>query len=199
MNSLRAALAAILLLALAAAACSSGGASTSPTPSAPASVEPPAQPSLPSGVEDLEALIPDTIGGMTLQRLSMQGDQFVGSDDAAVEFQQFLRGLGVSPDEVSIAVGFGAAPDGGSGVAVFAFKAEGADSGRLMGAMQDAIDAESDAPLTWEAATVGGKSVQRTADPDQRGMTYLYVTGDLLVFVATTNEDDAAEVLGGMP
>ena len=54
-------------------------------------------------------------------------------------------------------------------------------------------------PLTWEAATVGGKSVQRTADPDQRGMTYLYVTGDLLVFVATTNEDDAAEVLGGMP
>ena len=54
-------------------------------------------------------------------------------------------------------------------------------------------------PLEWETVTVGGKEVQRATDPEQEGQTYLYVTGDLLVFVATTNEDDAAEVLGGMP
>jgi hypothetical protein len=28
---------------------------------------------------------------------------------------------------------------------------------------------------------------------------YLYVDGDVLIFVATTNEDDAAEVLSGLP
>ena len=206
MNSLRAAVAAILLLALAIAACSSGGAAASSTPSPSATVEPSAAatsaaaaPSLPSGAEDLEALIPDTIGGVALQKLSMRGDEFVGSGGASAEAQAFLRSLGVANEDVSVAVGFGAAPNESRGVAIFAFRAEGADSTRLLQAMQQAIDAESDSPLEWETVTVGGKEVQRTSDPKQQGQTYLYVTGDLLVFVATTNEDDAAEVLGGMP
>ena len=58
----------------------------------------------------------------------MRGDEFVGSGGASAEAQEFLRSLGVANDDVSVAVGFGAAPDGGSGVAVFAFRAEGADS-----------------------------------------------------------------------
>ena len=204
MNSLRAAVAAILFLAFAVAACGGGGASSSPTPSP--TVEPSvasssegAEPSLPSGAEDLEALIPDTVGGVPLQKLSMRGDEFVGSGGASAEAQEFLRSLGVATDDVSVAVGFGATSDGSSGVAIFAFRAEGADSSRLLQAMQHAIDAESETPLEWETVTVGGKEVQRTSDPEQHGQTYLYVTGDLLVFVATTNEDDAADVLGGMP
>jgi hypothetical protein len=201
---MRAAVAAILLLALAVAAC--GGAAASPTASVAASAAPSvavssegAEPSPASGAEDLEALIPETVGGVALQRLSMRGDEFVGSGGASAEAQEFLRSLGVANDDVSVAVGFGATPDGSGGVAIFAFRAEGADSSRLLQAMQSAIDAESASPLEWETVTVGGKEVQRAADPEQQGQTYLYVTGDLLVFVATTNEDDAAEVLGGMP
>lgn len=203
MNSLRAAMLAILLLAFTIAACSSGGASASPTPSATAEPSVPAasgaEPSLPSEAGDLEALIPDTVGGVTLQKLSMRGDEFVGSGGASAEAQEFLRSLGVANDDVSVAVGFGAAPDGSGGAAIFAFRAEGADSSRLLQAMQAAIDAESDSPLEWETVTVGGKEVQRASDPEQEGQTYLYVTGDLLVFVATTTEDDAAEVLAGLP
>jgi hypothetical protein len=201
---LRAALAAILLLAFAIAACSGSGASTSPTPSP--SVEPSAPassdgalPSLPSGAADLEALIPDTIGGVALQKLSMQGNEFANSGGASAEVEDFLRNLGVSPDDVSVAIGFGLSTDSGSGVAVFVFRAEGADSGRLLQAFKDATDAERDAPLQWESANVGGKDVQRATDPEQDNRVYLYVNGDMLVFVATTKEDDAAEVLGGMP
>jgi hypothetical protein len=195
-NSLRAALAAILLLALAAAACgSSGSASTMPSASVAASAEP----SLPSSAADLEALIPDTVGGVALHKRSMRGNEFANSDGAGAAAEEFLRNLGVSPDDVSVAVGVGLSTDTGSGVVVFAFRAAGADSGQLMDAMRQAIDAKSDTPLNWESATVGGKSAQRTSNPDQQGKTYLYVTGDLLVFIATTNEDDAAEVLGGMP
>lgn len=211
MISPRAALAAILLLAFAVAACSSGGASTSPTPSVPASspsatsAEPSAassesaEPSLPSGAEDLEALIPDTIGGVTLQKLSMRGNEFANSGSASPEAEEFLRNLGVSPDDVSVAIGFGVSAESGTGVAVFAFRAEGADSGRLLQTFKDATDAERDAPLAWESVNIGGKQVERATDPEQNNRVYLYVTGDLLVFVATTNEDDAAEVLGGMP
>ena len=207
MNSLRAAPAAILLLALAAAACSSGGASASPTPSASVpSVEPSvasssegALPSLPSGAEDLEALIPDTIGGVALQKLSMRGNEFANSGGASAEAEEFLRTLGVSPEDVSVAIGFGLSTDTGSGVAVFVFRAEGADSGRLLQAFKDATDAERESPLEWESVNIGGKQVERAADPEQNNRVYLYVKDDLLAFVATTNEDDAAEVLAGMP
>ena len=41
--------------------------------------------------------------------------------------------------------------------------------------------------------------MQRATDPEQDTTSTSTSTGDLLVFVATTNEDDAAEVLGGMP
>ena len=84
-------------------------------------------------------------------------------------------------------------------MAVFVFRAEGADQVRLLQAFKDATDAESDTPLDWETVNVGGKEVQRASDPEQDNKLYLYVNGDLLVFVATTNEDDAADVLGGMP
>ena len=100
-NSLRAAVAAILLLAFAVAACSGGAQRPAQRPrSLPASSHRSrpratgAEPSLPSGAEDLEALIPDTVGGVALQKLSMRGDEFVGSGGASAEAQEFLRSLG---------------------------------------------------------------------------------------------------------
>jgi hypothetical protein len=199
-KSLRAAPAALLLLALtvAIAACG-GGPSASPTPTVAAPSPSLAEPSLPSGASDLEALIPDSVGGVALQKLSMRGNEFANSGSASAEAEEFLRNLGVSPDDVSVAIGFGIAPDSGGGVAVFAFRAEGADSGRLMQTFKDATDAERDTPLEWETANVGGKQVERATDPEQENQVYLYVNGDVLVFVATTSEDDAAEVLAGLP
>jgi hypothetical protein len=199
-NSLRAVLT-ILLLAVAIVACSGGGASASPTgsePSAAASSDG-AEPSLPSGAGDLEALIPDTVGGVALQKRSMRGDEFANSGSANAEVAAFLRNLGVSPDDVSVAIGFGVSPDSGGVVAVFVFRAEGADSGRLLQTLKAATDAERETPLQWESVNIGGKQVERGTDPEQDSRVYLYVNGDLLAFVATTSEDDAAEVLSGMP
>ena len=207
-NSLGNAMAALLLVALAIAACG-GGASASSTPSATVSIAASvssapsesegAQPSLPSSAADLEALIPDTVGGVALQKLSMRGNEFANSNETSPEAEDFLRNLGVAPEDVAVAIGFGLSSDTNSGVAVFVFRAQGADSGRLLQTFKDATDAERDSPLQWESVTVGGKQVQRATDPEQDNKVYLYVAGDTLVFVATTNEDDAAEVLGGLP
>jgi hypothetical protein len=202
----RAAVVVLLLLVL--AAC--GGSSSSPTPTASLPGESPAGvptdgagesagPSLPSGAAELEALIPDEVGGVTLQKLSMRGTEFANSGSATEEAQDFLRRLGVDTEDVSVAVGFGASPDGASTVAVFIFKAEGADSGRLRETFKAAMDAEQDQPLQWESVTVGGKQVERAVAPQNNGQVNIYVAGDTLYFVATTHEEDAADILGGLP
>lgn len=208
MNRTRAALA-VILAALLIAAC---GNSESPNPSASqaASADPSVEasaegsggialPSLPSGAADLEALIPDEIGDITLLKFSMQGNEFVNSGTATGEAEQFLEGLGVSTDDVSVAAGFGEATETGDGVAVFVFRAEGAGSDRLLTTFKEATDAQRDAPLNWESTTIGGKSVERAADPDRGGQVYLYADGDVLFFLAATQEAHATEALEALP
>lgn len=206
MTSVRAAVVALLLLVLAACGSSAaspttveaplGGSGSSPPSSGPSES---AGPSLPSSAAELEALIPDEVGGVTLQKLSMRGNEFANSGSATEQAQDFLRRLGVDPEDVSVAVGFGASPDGASTVAVFIFKAEGADSARLLDTFKTAMDAEQDQPLQWESATIGGKQVERATAPQNNGQVNIYVAGDTLYFVATTHEEDAADILGGLP
>src|SRR5262245_52473255 len=199
----------MVLVLLLLAAC--GGGSSSPTPSASlpsdssASSAPSdgasesAGPSLPSGAAELEALIPDEVGGVTLQKLSMRGTEFANSGSATEEAQDFLRRLGVDTEDVSVAVGYGASPDGASTVAVFIFKAEGADSRRLLETFKAAMDTEQNQALDWETVTVGGKQVERAIAPSNNGQVNIYVSGDTLYFVATTREEDSADILGGLP
>ncbi|HEX6475409.1 MAG TPA: hypothetical protein VF114_10045 [Candidatus Limnocylindria bacterium] len=200
----RVVVAALLLLLL--AAC--GSSSPSPTPSASLPGESPGSSAPsdgaggsagPSGAAELAALIPDEVGGVTLQKLSMRGTEFANSGSATEEAQDFLRRLGVDTEDVSVAVGFGASPDGAATVAVVIFKAEGADSGRLLETFKAAMDAEQEQPLEWESVTVGGKQVERAIAPSNNGQVNIYVAGDTLYFVATSREEDAAEILGGLP
>jgi hypothetical protein len=200
---LRAAAMAILVLVLA-AGCGGGSTSSTPspstgTPSSGPSASLGAEPSLPSEAVELEALIPDTVGGVTLQKLSMRGDEFANSGSASAEAEEFLRNLGVDAEDVSVAVGFGASADGQSTLAMFIFKAEGADSSRLLDTFKAAMDAEQEQPLEWESTTVGGKQVEHATAPTNNGQVNIYVSGDTLYFVATSHEEDAAEILGGLP
>jgi hypothetical protein len=209
-NRSTAAVAALLLLAFLAAcgeASSSGEPSSTPQSASP-SIEATAEPTpettdglpSPGSVADLEALIPDEIGGIALQKFSMRGNEFVSSGSATQETQDFLEGLGVSTDDVAVAFGFGVSPASGEGVAVFVFRADGAGSDRLVSVFKEATDAERDAPLDWESANVGGKEVQRALDPEQNDqVVYLYAKGDTLFFLAATQEEHAEEALAALP
>jgi hypothetical protein len=155
--------------------------------------------SFPASPEELQGLIPEEVNGIALERLSMRGNEFVSSGQATDETQQFLEGLGVSPDAISVAAGFGAAQDGRLAV-VFIFRADGAAPDRLLAAFQDAAAEERGAALGWQPATVGGKTVERAMDPGEPGQSlYLYARESVLVFVAATEQDDAAKVLEAMP
>jgi hypothetical protein len=196
-----AALAAIFILA----ACGPAASSNSSQPSSEASVAASeAQSSgggfLPSftagAVADLEALIPDTVGDLTMQKESMAGSEFLVSQDSDPATVKFIEDLGVSPSDISIAVGFGFSTDASSTLVMFVFRAAGADTDQLISGFKTATDAERDTPLTWTSTEVAGKQVETSTDA---GTTiYLYAKDDVLVFIS----GDAAsteEAIGGLP
>lgn len=200
--------AATICLGLLAAACGGGASSTSTSTASPSPTAQPsaagssglAVPSLPSSAKDLEALIPDEIGGISLTKFSMQGNEFVNSGSSTEETQKFLEGLGVSTDKVAVAAGYGVATDSGDALAVFVFRAEGAGTERLLTLFKEATDADRQAPLDWKTATVGGKQVERAIDPEQDNqVVYLYASGDVLFFLASTKEENAADALEALP
>lgn len=156
-----------------------------------------AGPSFTAGaVSELENLIPGTAGGVTLTKASMRGNDYLVSSDADPQTVAFLQDLGVSPSDVSMAYGIGFSTDLSSGVAMFIFRAAGADSNRLLAAFKTANDSETESPLQWSSATVGGKSVEVAESAGQS--TYLYVKGDTLFFIGSTPAI-AEEILNDLP
>jgi hypothetical protein len=187
------------------AACGSASASPTATPTpeptaTPAASESLPLPSLPSSAKDLEELLPDEIGGMELQKFSMQGSEFLagggGSDE---DTQQFLEDLGVSPEDVAVALAFSMGGEADA-PAAFAFRARGASSQQLIDTFKasQATGASAE-PLEWRSATVGGKPVEMATDPSVDQTIYLYAVGDVLFLISASDEADAAEALAGLP
>jgi len=185
-------------------ACGSSASSSPPAQSTAPSVAPSqAQPSaagvLPSftagAVADLEALIPDKVGALTMTKQSMAGSAYLTSGQTDPATVKFLQDLGVSPSDISVAVGFGFTPDG-KNLVMFVMRAAGADTDRLISVFKAADDQSRDTPLTWNTTTVSGKQVQVAVDGDTT--IYLYAKDDVLIFIS----GDAAstqEAIGGLP
>ncbi len=210
MLRLRFAPAGLLALLILMGACSSGGTSASATASpttaasseaASASADASASDALPSidlpnSDAELEALLPDEIGGVTLTKFSMRGAEFMTQGDQ--EFTDFLNRLGASADDVSVAFGVSMA-SGQSGTGVFAFQVRGTDNSELMSELAGSLEDDGTAS-GFENANLGGKDVQRSAAGDAaQGSVYLYGVGDIVFFITTTDEDAAAEVLSNLP
>lgn len=201
----------VALVAVVVTACGSSTNSASPsqaavaTPSLAASAAPTgsgaALPSLPSSAKDLEALIPDKIGDITVLKSSMTGSQFVGEGAGVKDAQDFLNGLGVSTEDVSVAIGLAGDLNASSNpLAIVLFRAKGASSDRLLSLFKEATNRERKTPLVWAPASLGGKEVQKAADPEQGGgSVYLYATGDLLAFVTAGDDTKATEALSALP
>lgn len=202
MNRFRAsAFGALLVMVLAACSSSSGGSTPSPTatptpvptPSAAASSAA-ALPSLnlPSNAKELEALLPDSLGGVKLVKASYKGSDFLNSANSSEEFKTWLTSVGKSLDDVSAAFGFAAS--GTSGSAIFAFRVQGVDNGKLIDAFKTS-EAQSNSTMSWTSANIGGKNVQKAQDSSTSSTVYLYGTADLLFFISTNDPAVAQEAL----
>jgi hypothetical protein len=193
----------LLVVVLAACSSSSGGSSPTPTPTAvptptAAASSGAALPSLnlPSNAKELEALLPDSLGGVKLVKASYKGSDFLNSANSNEEFKTWLTSVGKSLDDVSAAFGFAAS--GTSGSAIFAFRVQGVDNGKLIDAFKTSA-AQGSSAMTWTSANVGGKNVQQAQDPDTKSTVYLYGTADLLFFVTTNDPAVAQEALSHLP
>lgn len=213
------------VLALMVAACSGGSASSpsasaTPIASASASTAPSAAatesaaasesevalPSieLPNTAPELLALLPEKVGGIASfprAETSETGDKFLESGDDNQEFADFLQRLGKSADDVSVASKTYAdiANPSSEATAIFAFRVAGADSSKLLAEMQTAIASGED-NVTWQAATLGGKSVQVAATSQMAGgQTYVYVRSDIVFAVITSDDALAEDALSQLP
>ena len=146
-------------------------------------------------VADLEALIPDTVSDYSMHKTSTQGDEFLSSgSDAAVA--KFVSDLGVSPSDISIAIGFGSSTDASANLGMFVFRASGADTDRLIAGFKTANDSGRDTPLVWSTSQIGGKQVEVAVDGETT--FYLYAKGDILFFL-TRDPASIEEVISGLP
>lgn len=195
------------LLTIVLVACSNSGAASTPTPSPTPSPTPTpeASPSnalpsfnLPSNAKELEALLPNTLGGAKLTKASMKGSDFVTSAGSSPELKAWLDTVGKSLNDVSAAYAFdltGTVPS-----AVFAFRVNGVDNAKLIDALKKSMDTSAKTTLNWTSGNVGGKNVQQVSDPNTTGSTlYVYGTADIVFFVTTKSATIAAEALSHLP
>jgi hypothetical protein len=186
-------------LAILVAAC--GGSAATATPGAPAAsngssaapvtagpvatsgAEPTfVMPSLPTGDAALEELLPDEIAGETVTKLSMTGDQFMGTGNAEVEavLQQFNK----TPADLSVAFG------GTAALALIAYQLKGVDGAQFFDAFVAASDDEGQVTVT--DANYSGKAVKKVVSPDSEiGTVYVYTSGDVMYIVGGAGVTDA--------
>ena len=146
---------------------------------------------------DLEALIPDSVAGLPITKSSMLGNEFLVAPNSDPATIKFVQDLGVSPEDISIAIGYGISTDASSSVIIFILRAAGADTNTLTSAFQEAQNASAESPIQWRSSTLGGKQVE-VGDLGGQS-TYLYAHGDVLAWVTATSEAIAEEVISGLP
>jgi hypothetical protein len=178
--------------ALLIAACGGSSATQAPTQApvtaapateAPASTgEPGFSFALPSftGDADLEAMLPDSIGGETLTVISMTGDEFLGDGTISPEISDALDALGKTTSDLSVAFG------GTSTMQVVAFRVKGAPAAALFEAFKAA---QSDS-YTSETVSLGGKQVTKIT-PADTDVAYIYTKDDTMFVIGGADATDA--------
>ena len=136
---------------------------------------------LPNEDAELEALLPDDIGGEPVQKLSMGGTSFLGSGGGE-EFTQILTQFGKTPADMSVALG------GNGQVQLAAFQVRGVDAGQLFQAFISTVGA-SDGGVVSDA-TVAGKSVKKLVSAEGE-VSYIYASGDVLFTVVAGDSPQA--------
>lgn len=156
---------------------------------------------LPGSAPELEALLPDEIGGAEAVKFSMGGAELMADEEGSgvdPEFIAFLERLGAQPDDISIAFAFSFSADGDS-AGIGAFRVAGANSDDLEREFMATMETDGEV-VDWQSASVGGKDVRTAADPDTTGnVIYVYTAGDIVFFVTTPDEATAAELLEPLP
>jgi len=136
----------------------------------------------------LEALLPSTFGGATLQKLSFSGADFLDQDPTS-DFNKAVTALGLKATDVSMAVAADAANQ------FVAIRFAGADSGKLLDVFKTASQASGD---LISSVNIGGKDVIKTKSSSGT-FSYFYVRNDVILGVTVKDDTAAAAALAVLP
>lgn len=144
---------------------------------------------------ELEALLPKTLGGVTLTVESQAGTELSTNSSA---FDAFLKSLDKTRADFTLASAYA---HGGLKAQVGAWRVKGANSTLLLPGFEAAVQASSMTPLTKADDSLGGRAVTRIGDPGQltQGPLYAIVRGDTLLFVQSPDRALAEEAMGKLP
>lgn len=167
-----------------------------PTPTEEPSEDPGEVPSFAPGAGDLADLLPEEVGGLTLEYAHTSGAEVFDSTGTTPEAQAFLDRVGATPDNVSSAFGFSFDPDSQEGVSIVAFRVEGAGEEALRDGFLSVF--EDQGSTIGEETTLGGKSVHQIGDLEATN-GYLYVHDDVAYVVSGEPMALAEEALQLLP
>jgi hypothetical protein len=164
--------------------------SLAPLPGA-ASGDTPAPSTGPAGHADagLEAVLPDSVGGVALERRSVNGEELVGSGtQTGGTVVDALGSIVTAPGSVSVAL---AVPVGSDSTRLLlaAYRAQGVDEARL-GQMLAGFPHR-----VWSHETIDGRDVLLSVAGSDKSRTWLRIAGDVLEQVETP---DAALARGAI-
>jgi hypothetical protein len=146
--------------------------------------------SLPSGAQELEAVLPDEICGTAAQKFSLSGKDF--EEDADPEMQAVLDEIGASASDVSMAVA-GSATAGGDACGAGILRIAGANTDQIRTAFLAATEQEGD---TITEQQLAGRTVYTVVSAGDT--QHVYFTGDAIVFVSAP-EGELEGLLSELP
>ena len=195
---------AMLSILLAACAGNEGTESAEPTPeptpeaTATPSEEPATEvsPSLAEGAGELADVLPEEVGGISIQYQSSSGEAVLGSEGMTPETQEVFDRLGAEPSDLSSAFGFGVDATAGSVISIVAFRVSGADEGQLRDEFIATFEQQGQ---TGTEQSLGGKDVLAFSAEGTTGSGFLYVHGDTVFIVAGEPVALAEEALAALP
>jgi hypothetical protein len=139
---------------------------------------------------DLEQVLPERVGGVDLQRRSLNGEELVGGDLGSGTVLDAVGSLVPAPGKVSVALGVPAS--GTSDLVLTAFRLDGVDGSAI-----EARLAQFPAEL-WSHASMGGRDVLASVAGSDGRRTYLRVSANVLEEVVTADATVAAEAIAGL-
>ena len=145
---------------------------------------------------ELESLLPAALNETALQPQSWDGDGLLTDDPWSTSITSFLTAACKIPADLHVAQAYD--PNQAIDAAVLVYKVDGVEAT----ALRDALIAawKGDFPeMTVSQVTVGGKDVTKGDFGEDTITSYLYVSGDVVYDIESSDESIATAALAALP
>jgi len=145
---------------------------------------------------ELESLLPATLSGTTLQAQSWDGDGLLTDDPWSLAMTAFLTSVCKVPADLHVAQSYD--PDQALDASIGVYHADGVEASALRDALIGAW--KGDYPeMVISQVTVGGKDVTKGDFGEDTITSYLYLDGDNVYDIESSDEAIATTALGAIP